>query len=230
MILSTPVAFARTASQTDSIGLTNANAVIFANEALEDFHRRLIETGVDASQLQEAYIDGTANTGTYRYPADMVFLKAIQMNYANTTADNYKTALQVDVSNLASSSFGWLRTNASEDNPQFDDRGDWFEVFPTPTTDHNLTQLIRIFYYLKPTQYTAVGDTMAYPDDLDQAILGWRIAANYLWSLRTAESMVAGDAANAKYEQRVRQYIATLSRGVQQPLQATPLQISGFDF
>ena len=230
MVLSTILDFARAQAQTDSNGLTNANGIIFANEALEDFHRKLVTSGVDASQLQESYRDGTANQGTYLYPTDMLFLKAIEVNYANSTAQDYKTANQVDVSNLSDSSFGWLRSNASTSSPQFDDRGDWFEIFPTPTSAHNLTQLIRIFYYLSPTQYAAVTDTVAYPEDLDQAILGWRITASYLYSLRGQENIAAGDAFNVKYEQRVRDYISTLSRGVQQPIQATPIQLDGWNF
>jgi len=227
MILSTILAFARAQAQTDSNGLTDANGIIFANEGLEDFHRKLVTAGVDASQLQETYRDGTANTGTYLYPTDMIFLKAIELNYGDTSAQNYKVASQVDVANLATGSFGWLRTNADPSTPKFDDRGDWYEIFPTPTSAHNLSRLIRIFYYLKPTQYAATSDTVAYPENLDQAILGWRIAAMYLYSLN---KMIEGDAFNLKYEQRVRDYISTLSRGVQSPIQATPLQITGYEF
>ena len=138
--------FSRTQTQSDSNGLTDTNLIIFANEALVDFRRRLISAGVDASQLQEAYRDGEANVGTYLYPTDMFWLKAIECNYSNTNAQDYKTASQVDVSNLTGNvSFSWLRKNASKESPQFDDRGDWFEIFPTPTTSDNVSQLIRIF-------------------------------------------------------------------------------------
>ena len=202
--------------------------MIWANEALLDFRRRLIAAGVDASQLQEAYRDGTANTGTYLYPTDMFWLKSIELNYANSTAADYKTANQVDVANIPGGrSFGWLRTNANSNTPWFDDRGDWYEIFPTPTSAHNLTQLIRIFYYLEPTEYTAVGNTVAYPESLDYRILGWRIASNYLYSL---EKFKQGDAFNLKYEERIKQIIATLSRGSQQPIQATGIQLTGWEF
>lgn len=227
MVLSDVLSFARLQAQTDSNGLTNANGIIYANEALVDFHRRLVNAGVDASQLQESYTNGTANTGTYLYPTDMLFLKAIELNYADTSANNYKTANQVDISNLSNGSFSYLRGNASKEFPQFDDRGDWFEIFPTPTTADNVTQLIRIFYYLKPTLYTTVNDTVAYPENVDSALLGWRVAAMYYYSLN---KMLEGDAFNLKYEERVKQYIGTLGRGVQQPIQATPLRISGWEF
>lgn len=228
MILSTVLNFARAQALTDSNGLTDANGIIFANEGLQDFHRRLVAAGVDASQLQESYTSGTAGIGTYAYPTNMMFLKAIELNYSNTNAQDYRQASQVDVSNIpGKSSFSWLRQNANKMTPLFDDRGDWYEIFPTPTSGDNVSQIIRIFYFLKPTEYTTVGDTVAYPENLDTTILGWRIAAMYLYSL---SNLIEGDAFNAKYEERVRQYIATLGRGVQSPTQAVPLQISGWQF
>lgn len=228
MTLSTVLSFARAQALTDSNGLTNATGIIFANEALQDFHRRLVAKGVDASQLQEAYTPATANVGTYLYPTDMMWLKAIELNYSDTNANNYRATNQVDIANIpGGSSFSWLRGNTSKMTPLFDDHGDWFEIFPTPTAVDSLTQLIRIFYFLKPTEYTSVSDTVAYPENLDTTILGWRIAAMYLYSLSNVEE---GDRFNAKYEERVTQYIATLSRGSQQPIKATPLQISGWQF
>lgn len=226
--LANVLAFSRAQAQTDSNGLTDANGIIFANEALVDFHRRLVNKGVDASQIQEAYTDGTANQGTYLYPTDMLFLKAIEVNYADTNAQNYRLATQVDVSNLSGwQSFSYLRKNGDVMNPQFDDRGDWFELFPTPTGANNLSQLIRIFYFLKPTEYTATSDTIAYPESQDIRILGWRIAAMFYYSLN---KMIEGDLFNQKYEERVEQYCATLARGSQQPITATPLSIDGFQF
>lgn len=230
MILSTVLAFARAQTQTDSNGLTDANGLIFANEALQDFHRRLVAAGVDASQLQEAYRSGTSGVGTYLYPTDMLFLKAIELNYASTNAQDYKLANQVDVSNLPGGmSFSYLRQYADRNNPQFDDRGDWYEIFPTPTTSDNVSQMIRIFYFLKPTEYVSTSDTVAYPENLDTTILGWRIAASYLYSLGT-NKIPDGDKFNLKYAERVQQYIATLSRGVQTPIQATPIALDGFEF
>lgn len=234
--LASALTFARAQVQTDSNGLSDTNGIVFANEALLDFHRRLIAAGVDASQLQEAYRDGTVGTGTYLYPTDMFWLKTIELNYVNSSAGDYKVATQVDASNIpGGKSLGWLRTNANGVNPYFDDRGDWYEIFPTPQASHNVTQLIRIFYYLNPTEFTATSNTINYPASLDYRILGWRIAANYLFSLGAVTgsgrlTFLTGEAFNAKYEERIKQLIATLSRGSQQPLQATPLQISGWEF
>lgn len=226
--LANVLTYARAQAQTDSNGLSDTNGIVFANEALLDFTRRLIAAGVDAAQLQEAYRDGTVNVGTYLYPTDMFWLKTIELNYANTTGQDYKVATQLDVANIpGNQSFGWVRSNANTQYPYFDDRGDWYEIFPTPTAAHNVTQLIRLFYFLKPTEYAATSDSISYPVSLDYRILGWRIASDYLYSIGNIEK---GDAFNAKYEERVKQLIATLSRGSQQPIQATTIQLSGFEF
>lgn len=224
--LSTVLSFARAQAQTDSNGLTDAKGIIFANEALLDFHNTLIHHGIDASQTQEAYTSGTANQGTYLYPTDMWFLKAIEVNYQDQTQQNYLTAQQVDVSNLPGGSFSWLRQNQTTRFPMFDDRGDQFEIFPTPTSSNNLTNMFRIFYYLEPTEYAAVGDTIAYPESLDYRILGWRIASSYLKSLGNWESAVPFD---EEYNQKVDKLVKTLGRGTQQPMTATPIQDTGWN-
>ncbi len=230
MTLSQILTFARAQAQTDSNGLTDANGIIYANEALQDFHRRLVDAGVDASQTQEAYTDAVAGQGTYLYPSNMLFLKAIELNYADSNPNDYKQAGQVDVANLpGNSSFSWLRGNANKATPQFDDRGDQFEIFPTPTSSDNLSQLIRIFYFLQPSEYGSIAATVAYPESLDTSILGWRIAANYLYSLGT-QRIPDGDKFMVNYENRIKQYIATLSRGVQTPIQAKPIQLTGYEF
>lgn len=232
MILSTVLNFSRVQSQTDSNGLSDTNGIVFANEALLDFHRRLVEKGVDAAQTQESSITGTSGVGIYSYPtspASIIALKTIELNYANTAQDQYKVATQVDVSNLPNGGFGNLRVNASTSNPHVDDRGNQFEIFPTPTSTDNLTALIKLFGYVQPSVYSSVSDTVLYPENLDAALLGWRVSANYLYSLG-GENLSKGDAFNLKYEERVKQYITSLGRGTQQPLQATPIQLTGFEF
>ena len=232
--LSDTLGFSRTQSQTDSVGLSNANGITFANEALLDFRRRLLAAGVDASQLQESYADGVVPTGnngsTFLYPSDMFWLKTIEVNFTDSSAEGYKKAKQIDIANLPdNASFLWLRENASTAQPLFDDRGDWYEIFPRFTSGLNLTQAIRLVYFLEPTEYTAVGDTIAYPESLDYRIIGWRIAANYKRSISDFDSATAFD---AEYDERVTQLIATLSRGSQQPIQATEPSLgnNGWDF
>lgn len=228
--ITTALTFARAQVQSDSNGLTDTNGLVYANEALLDFRRRLVDKGVDAAQTQEAYRSGTIGTGTYLYPTSpaLLFLKAIEVNYENTDPAGYVKAEQVDVSNLSgNTSFSWLRQNGSRLAPQFDDRGDWFEIFPTPAGGDNVTNMFRIIYFAQPTEYTSIADTIAYPESVDYRILGWRIAANYLYSLMKFDE---GDRVNAKYEERVTQYIGTLGRGTQQPIQAKILQMSGWEF
>ena len=232
-LVSDVLAFSRAQAQTDSNGLTNGNGIIWSNEALFDFHRRLINAGVDASQIQESYTDGAVpategNGSTFLYPTNMLFLKSIAVNFTDTSAQNYKQATQVDASNLPGGvSFSWLRENASTENPMFDDHGDWFEIFPAFQSSNNISQAIRIMYFLRPTEYTAVSDTIAYPPSMDYRTFGWRICYSYLMALGKVEE---AQAFNQEYLNRVKEYIGTLGRGSQQPLQAYPLQISGWEF
>jgi hypothetical protein len=220
--------FSRAQAQTDSNGLTDTKGIIYANEALVDFHRKLVFHGIDASQIQESYADGIAGVGTYLYPTDMLFLKAIELNYNDTQPQNYIMATQCDVSNIAGQeSFSQLRVNQPKQNPQFDDRGDCYEIFPTPGASDNVSQLIRIFYFLKPTEYTATSDAISYPESLDYRILGWRIAADFYYSLSKINE---SEMFNAKYEERVKELVSTLGRGSQQPLQATPISLTGWEF
>lgn len=224
--LATPITSARRFCQTDSNGLTDALGIEFGNEALLDFRRRLLSNGVDAAQVQESYADMAANTGTYTYPSDMFWLKAIELNYTSSVGQDYLTAQQVDISNLPNmESFGWLRENANANSPYFDDRGDWYEIFPTPDTANS--QGIRLFYFLEPTPYTATSDTVAYPESLDDRILAYRIAADYYRMLNKFEEALAYD---AQYEARVKDIISTLSRGSQQPITAQTQVWSGWEF
>ena len=158
----------------------------------------------------------------------MFFLKAIELNYEDTDANNYITATQLDVSNLSGgNSFSWLRLNQNKNTPMFDDRGDWYEIFPTPVSGDNVTSLIRIFYFLRPTEYTATSDTISYPMSLDYRALGWRVASSYYYSLNKMEE---GKMFNDKYEERVNQLIKTLSRGIQSPMVATTIQDNGWSY
>lgn len=227
--------FARAQAQTDSNGLTDANLIVFANSRLFDFHRQLVNKGVDASQLQESYVPTvtvptSGNGSTFTYPSDCLALKTIEVNYTDTTAQNYIRAEQVDVSNLSNQgAFSYLRQNGDTLHPQFDDRGDWYEVFPTFQSGNNLTNAIRLFYYLKPTEYTATGDTIVYPESQDYRLLGWGVCADYYYSLN---KFTEGAMFEQKYQNAVEKYTTTLGRGSSQPIQAQVLNVgnSGWDF
>ena len=227
--LSNVLTFARAQAQTDSNGLTDTNGIIFANSRLADFHRQLVAEGVDASQLQEAYAtlstpSTTGNGMTATYPTDCLALKTIEVNFTDTSAQNYVRAEQVDVSNLNNqNNFSSLRINQSTQYPLFDDRGDWYEIFPAQAAT------VRLFYYLKPTEYTSTSDTIAYPESQDYRILGFGICADYYNSLNKFEEALAFE---KKYQERVTQYIATLGRGSQQAIQAQVLDVgnNGWQF
>ncbi len=224
--LQTVLNFSRAQTQSDSNGLTDAVGIIFANEALLDVRRKMFKAGVDAAQVQESYTNIDANTGTYTYPTDMFWLKAIEVNYTTQNVQDYLTADQVDISNLPNkTSFSYLRQNQPTQMPLFDDRGDWFEIFPTPTIEN--VRGIRIFYFLEPTEFTSVSDTISYPESLDYRTLGWRIASSYFKSLGKFEESAALD---AEYEKHIGQINGTLGRGVQQPLTATGIQATGWNF
>lgn len=225
--LSNVLTFSRAQAQTDSNGLTDAKGIIFANARLFDFHRQLVDHGVDASQLQESYCDAvvpTAGNGTtLAYPSDCLALKAIEVNYFNTNAQDYIKAEQVDVANLGQgNSFSYLRQNANAHEPKFDDRGDWYEIFPAFKSGDNLSQAIRLFYYLKPTEYTATSDTIGYPENQDYRVLGFGICADYYNSLGKFNEAQAFE---QKYQDRVNQYITTLGRGSSQPIKPEPLVV-----
>ncbi len=216
-ILSNVITFARAQCQTDSNGLTDTNGIIFANSRLADFHRQLVDSGVDASQLQESYCSGSTpasgNGLTLAYPTDCLALKTVEVNFTDTSAQNYIRAEQVDVSNLSGqNSFSFLRQYASIQSPQFDDRGDWYEIFPAQACT------VRLFYFLKPTEYTSTSDTIAYPENQDYRILGWGVCADYYYSLNKFEE---GQIFEAKYQSGLDKYVTTLGRGSSQPIQAT---------
>ena len=232
--LANVLTFVRAQAQTDSNGLTDANGIIFANSRLVDFHRQLVEHGVDASQLQEAYCDAivptTGNGSTLAYPSDCLALKTIEVNYQNTNPQDYVRAEQVDISNLSqNNSFSYLRQYASSQQPKFDDRGDWYEIFPAFQSGDNTSQAIRLFYYLKPTEYTATSDTISYPENQDYRVLGFGVCADYLNSLGKFQEAQAFE---QKYQDRVAQYTTTLGRGSSQPIQATVPDIgsNGWNF
>lgn len=226
--LSDVLTFARAQAQTDTNGLTNANGIIFANSRLVDFHRQLVAKGVDASQLQEAYVPtvtppASGNGSTFTYPTNCLALKTIEVNFTDTSAANYIRAEQVDVSNLPNQApFSQLRINQSTMFPLFDDRGDWYEIFPAFTSSDNLTNAIRLFYYLKPTLYTSVSDNISYPISQDDGRgLGWGIAADYYYSLNKFEE---GAVFDQKYQDAINKNVTTMGRGSSQPIQAVVTQ------
>jgi hypothetical protein len=221
-------------TQAGSGTLSNTTLGIpFLNEAMFDFRTELIKRGIDASQIQESYIStitppSLPNGSTFAYPSDMFFLKTISVNFSDSSAQNYQQAQLVDVSNTpGQAAFEFLRANQPSSQPLFDDRGDTFEIFPSFTTATNLVNAIRIFYFLQPTPYTSTSDVLQYPDSLDWYALAQRVAAIYFESLN---KFVEADNWRAKSDRRIERMVDTLETGSEQPLQATSLPITGFEF
>lgn len=220
------IQYAQQLAQTDSNGIGSVFGLSLYNDSLQTFHRDLLNRGIDASQTQEAYADLTTTTpNTYAWPFDMYALKTIEVNFQDQTQQNYLQATAMDVANLQNVSFSWLRANQNMQSPVFDNRGDTFEIFPTPQAPN--AQGVRIFYYLTPSEASDVGQPVQYPLTLDYRAASCKMAALYYKSQNDPEMAQVYD---AEYLERVNKMIKILAPGTQQPIQPTPLQISGWSY
>lgn len=212
--------YANTKIQGDA-NISDADGLKFFNESNIDFHLDLIHSEVDASEIQEAYRDASippAGQGsTFLYPDDMFVLKKITLNYTDTTAQNYVACTDIKTSNtVENTSFEFLRVNQPTDSPLFEDRGDWFEIFPTFDAGDNLTQAMRIFYFLGPTNYTENGQSLVYPESLDPIIQAFKMVQIYYDSIEQDDR---ADRWEKKYKERFNEkLLPTLSRGESGPI------------
>lgn len=218
------ITYARQIAQTDSNGLTDTLGLAFTNDAQNNYIRELLNRDIDAAQTQEAYTSMTT-AGTYAWPDDMYALKTVEVDYTGLGGQNYIQADAIDVSNIQDVSFDYLRKNQSSSSPLIDNRGDTFEVFPTPLAPS--TNGIRIFYWLEPTEFTSTSDSLGYPITLDYRCLACRVAA--LFATRAKKYDMA-EAFNAEFEKRTQDVIRILASGTQQPLKPEPLHITGWEF
>lgn len=220
------VTYARQLAQTDSNGITDALGLAFYNDSLQTMTRDLIDRNIDAAQTQEAYRDlTTTSPNTYLWPSDMYALKTIEVNWNDNTSQNYIQATVIDVANIQNQSFSWLRTNQTQQQPIFDNRGDQFEIFPTPLIPNS--QGIRIFYYLTPTDAVDLGQAINYPQTLDYRAISCKIASLYAKSQSDA---IMASILDQEYQERINKIIKILAPGTQQPISPTPLAISGWHF
>lgn len=220
------IQYAQQLAQTDSNGIGSVFGLSLYSDSLQTFHRDLLNRGIDASQTQEAYRDlTTTSPNTYLWPSDMYMLKTIEVNWQDNTAQNYLQAMPLDVANIQGVSFSWLRSNQTQQSPLFDNRGDQFEIFPTPQVANS--QGIRIFYYLTPTEPADVGQPISYPVTLDYRAISCKMAALYYKSQNDPEMAQVYD---GEYGMRVDKIIKILAPGTQQPITPTPLQISGWQY
>lgn len=219
------ITYAQQLAQTDSKGIGSVLGLAFYNDALQAMTRDLINRGIDAAQTQESYTDLTTSIpNTYAWPTDMYALKTIEINWQDQNAQNYIQATQNDVANIQNESFSWLRANQPITQPLFDNRGDTFEIFPTPQVGN--AQGVRIFYYLTPTEVTNVGQAINYPQTLDYRTLSAKMAEMYYKSQNDPEmAQIYG----AEYMQRVDKIIKILAPGTEQPISPQPLVQTGWN-
>lgn len=214
--------------------LNNAtNGIGFFNDALQEFRTDLIKRGVDGAQLQEAYVPSISaatppTASIFAFPSDMYFLKAIEVNFTDTTQQNYLRANQVDIGNTTDGvSYDWLRVNQPVESPMFDSRGDTYEIFPSFLATFNLTNAIKIFYYLQPIAYTATSSSLTYPDTLDPYILSLKTNALYYESLGKFNESTIWD---GKYTRRLEKLVDTIGRGAQQETPTAIIRDTGYSY
>lgn len=225
------ITYARQLSSTDSNGIDDTLGLAFVNDAVQDFIRDLVNRGIDAAQTYEAYADLTTNNpNTYLWPTDMFALKTIEVDFSGAGGQNFLQVQAYDVANIQQVSFSYLRANQPSSAPLFDNRGDSFELVPIPPTA--ITGGLRIFYYLTPTPFTTTADTLAYPLTLDYRCLSAKAAYFYALSLEKGGMISKGLASDfeAEYQRRLQKIITILAPSSKQPIQPTPLAISGWQF
>lgn len=224
VLVSDVITYARQKANTDSNGISDSFGLAWTNDALLDMTRELIARDIDASQVQEAYAS-VGSTGTFAWPSDMFALKTVEVDFTGSGGSNYIQAGKLDVSNLQfGTSFDYVRANQSVNDPQFTNHGDTGEIFP------NQSCTVRIFYFLQPTEYPATSTALAYPQTLDYRILGEKVTASYYEYLATANSVVMADRYLAKYQKRLNDVIKILAPQSQQPIRATPLRKTGWEY
>jgi len=220
------ITFSQQLAQTDSNGIGSVLGLAFYNDALQTMTRDLINRGIDAAQTQEAYRNLTTDSpNTYLWPTDMYALKTIEINWSDAEEQNFIQAKPIDVSNIQRESFSWLRANQSQQYPLFDNRGDQFEIFPTPTSPNN--NGIRIFYFLTPTEVTNVGQAINYPQTLDYRALSAKMAALYYKSQKNEKMAAIYD---AEYLTRIDKIIKILAPSSQQPISPQSLSLTGWSY
>ncbi len=221
------ITYARQKGQTDSNGISDTIGLSWANSGLIDITREYIKRNIDASQIAEssATIASTDNPpGRFAWPGDMFMLKTISVNYQDSNPLNFRQMSKVDVSNLqGSQSVDTLRLNQSTTDPQFTNHGDTGEAFPTPLG----SAILKIFYYLAPTEYPSVGSTLTYPISLDYRVLGDKILEAYYQSL---ENFAVADAWGTQAVKKINDAINILGPQSQQPIEPQRLQVTGFEF
>lgn len=216
--------------QTDAYGIGSALGLAFWNDSKADMTRVLVERGIDAAQTQEAYRDLTVPStagypATYAWPSDMYRLKTVEVNWSDNTPQNYLQTTALDVANIQNVSFSWLRSNQPQSQPLLDNRGDTFEIMPTPQISNS--NGIRIFYYLTTTEDSDVGTAITYPFTLDYRANSCKMASLYY---KSQNDTTMAQVYEQEYMSRLDKIVKILAPNSQQPIQPTPLAITGWNY
>lgn len=220
------IQYAQQLAQTDSNNIGSVLGLALYNDALQTMTRDLVNRDIDAAQTQESYRDlSTSNPNTYLWPSNMFALKTIEVNYQDQSQQNYLQAMPMDVANIQNRSFDWLRVNQPQNQPLFDNRGDQFEIFPTPIVGNS--NGIKIFYFLTPTEAPDVGTAILYPQTLDYRALSAKMASMYYKTQNDTDMALVYE---QDYQDRIKKIINILAPSSQQPITPQPLQITGWGF
>jgi len=222
------ITYARQKAQTDSNGITDTNGLAWANNGLVDITRDLIARGIDAAQTQESYASISSSDpqpGRFAWPADMFALKTIEVDFTGVGGQNYLQADKLDVSNIQGlTSWDYIRVNQSTSSPIFTNHGDTGEIFPTPIGA--ISALVRIYYYLMPTEYSVTTDTINYPQSLDYRALGDKILIGYYQSL---EKFDIADKWEEQYKKKLNDAVNILGPQSKQPIKVEKLRMTGWN-
>lgn len=220
------IQYAQQLAQTDSNNIGSVFGLALYNDSLQRMTRDLVNRDIDAAQTQESYTNLSTNVpNTYAWPSNIYALKTIEVNFQDQTQQNYLQARPVDVANIQNRSFDWLRANQPQSDPLFDNRGDTFEIFPTPIVGN--TNGIKIFYFLTPTEALDVGTAIQYPQTLDYRALSALMASLYYKSQNDVEMAQVYE---TEYNTRIGKIINILAPSSQQPIQPQRLAMSGWSF
>jgi len=221
----------KTQAGTGSLSVSTPG-IDFLNEAMLDLRSELIRRGIDAAQIQESYatasLPAAGQGSTFAFPSDLFRLKTIEVNMTDTNQNNYISCGALEMANTPNNtSYDFLRKNQPITNPLVDNHGDTFEIYPSFVSGMNLTNSIKIVYFLVPTLYTTTGDTLAYPDSLHSYILADKVAAIYFQSLSKFNE---ADKWNEDYKKKLDNLVEAIAPTSQQPVETQGLPLTGWEF
>lgn len=156
--------------------LTDANAILFANDFERDA-RRLIVKRRKSLFVLEGTMDVSGGNGIFMLPENVLLIRDAEIDLTGL-GTTYPTT-PFDPSNQPEgSTLQFLRDSQSATTPIIDFRGDRVEIFPTPLV--NVTAGLVYQAHEVPDPFTALTEMVEYPFTQDYYALAFGIAAKYL--------------------------------------------------